>query len=71
MKRSTLILLASSCLLTACALENLHPGYENMNIKRSNDAVRIYDGQGNFVGTVDEANRIIYDRSGNYIGRIQ
>ncbi len=66
-----LLVIAGACLLTACALESLHPGYENMNVQRSSDTLRVYDEDGNFAGTIDEGSGRIYDRDGNFIGRIK
>lgn len=70
MKRSILSLLASATLLTACSLAELHPGYENMNLQKSNDVTRIYDADGNYMGMINEGSGRVFDRNGNYIGRI-
>jgi len=65
-----LIILAGALLLTACAWWPEYEGYARPDAPPppSKSVERVYDRDGNLVGTIDNDDRI-YDKDGNLIGR--
>lgn len=67
-----LIVLALTLLLTACSSWPEYDGYVGKeHTMPSNDTVRLYDKDGNFIGRINERSKRVYDRNGRLIGRIQ
>lgn len=70
MKRSISLVLA--LLLTACSSWPEYDGYVGQeHLLIESDTMRIYDENGNLVGSIDERSKMVFDRDGNFIGRIQ
>lgn len=65
-----LVLLAGAILLTACSAITSHPAFHDDNYyQKSAEVTRIYDRNGNLVGTMDEKSGRVYSKTGRYLGR--